>query len=85
MNEEVQTNPSVWLSEHEDLWTNEGDHIEFRCPIEEVPQNVIECVEAYKQEIANSHEQAKILKAMGLSKKPQHEGPAPVRPWQNRR
>ena len=86
MNEEVKTqNPAIWLSEHEDLWDNMGDHIEFKCAPEEIPENVKEAAEAYRQSQIKAHEQAMLLNKMGLNKRPQHEGPPPVRPWQNRK
>ena len=80
-----EQDPAIWFCENEDLWDNMGDHIEFKCAPEEVPENVKEAVEAYRQSQIKAHEQAMLLNKMGLNKRPQHEGPAPIRRWQNRK
>lgn len=79
-----EQDPAIWLSENEDLWDNMGDHIEFHCAPEQIPENVKQAAEAYRQSVINHNDKTAILNKMGLNKRPQHEGPRPVRPWQNR-
>ena len=63
---ETQQDPRVWLIENEDLWDNVGDHIEFHCPLEQVPQDVLEMAEAYKKTIEISRQRDAILNSMGI-------------------
>lgn len=60
-------NPAKWLIDNQDLWDNVGDHIEFHCPLEQVPEAVLEAADAYAQNIKQSHEQWLIMNKMGLT------------------
>ena len=60
-------NPAIWLANNTELWNNVGDHIEFLCPIEQVPIEVIEAAEAYAENQRKSIEQWKIIKKKGLT------------------
>ncbi len=62
----TQLDPRVWLIENEDLWENAGDYIEFHCPLEQVPQDVLELAEAYKKRIERITQQDAILDSMGV-------------------
>lgn len=63
---ETKQDPRVWLIENEDLWDNVGDHIEFHCPLEQVPLDVLEMAEAYKKRIEISRKKDAILNSMGI-------------------
>lgn len=56
----------VWFDENLDLWENVGDHIEFLCPIEQVPSEVQQAAESYRRTIVKWEEKMKIYNSMNL-------------------
>ena len=63
---DTANDPRIWLIENEDLWDNVGDHIEFHCPLEQVPATVIEAAEAYRKSLEMDKQQNAILDKMGI-------------------
>lgn len=61
------TSPTTWFYENKDKWDNEGDHIEFHCPLEEIPEEVLAYAESYARVQKEEDEEAKIYNAMGLN------------------
>lgn len=60
-------NPTKWFNDNTDLWSNEGDHIEFYCPLDQVPSEVQQAAEAYRQNQINWYKKMEVINKLGLN------------------
>lgn len=60
-------NPTKWFIDHEGLWANKGDHIEFYCPLDQVPSEVQQAAEAYRQNQINWYKKMEVFNKLGLN------------------